>query len=129
MTKGKDKAVKTVGKPKRVFTDEQIGEMGDLALAGCQTKTIASLMDIPRETIDSRPDIQQLLSKKRAERKLTLREQQNDSSKKGNVTMQIWLGKQVLDQKDKQDITSGDKPIPAQIIIFAKPTKDNDNTD
>ena len=30
-----------------------------------------------------------------------------------NISMQIWLGKQRLGQKDKSDITSGEKPIQA----------------
>ena len=96
-------AKRTVGKPKREFSDAQLREMEELAFAGCKTKTIATIMGIPRETIDSRPDIQQLLSKKRADRKFTLRRQQNKTSKDGNVTMQIWLGKQVLDQADKHE--------------------------
>ena len=100
-------AKRTVGKPKREFSDAQIKKMKELAFAGCQTLTIASIMGIPRETIDSRPDIQRLLTKKRADRKLTLRQQQNKTSKDGNVTMQIWLGKQVLDQTDKLNTKHG----------------------
>lgn len=30
---------------------------------------------------------------------------------KNNVTMQIWLGKQWLKQKDRTDITTGDEPF------------------
>ena len=29
----------------------------------------------------------------------------------GNVTMQIWLGKQRLGQKDKHDVTSADQAL------------------
>jgi hypothetical protein len=32
----------------------------------------------------------------------------------GNVTMQIWLGKQYLGQSDKQE---NEKPLPTEIII------------
>ena len=90
------------GKPKRVFTPEQIVQMEDYAYQGCMTETIANLMDIPRETIDTRPDIQRILTKKRCERKLNLRRIQNKTAKTVPV-MQIWLGKNVLGQTDKNE--------------------------
>jgi hypothetical protein len=39
------------------------------------------------------------------EGKKSLRRMQFDSARKGNVTMQIWLGKQYLGQSDKNEIT------------------------
>jgi hypothetical protein len=39
------------------------------------------------------------------EGKKSLRRLQFDSARKGNVTMQIWLGKQYLGQSDKNEIT------------------------
>ncbi len=103
----KSPATRGPGKPKRVFTDAQLEEMAGYALAGCQTKTIANLMGIPRETIDQRRDIQQLLTKKRSQRKLKLLRQQNKSAEKGTPVMLIWLGKNVLDQKDHVEKTVG----------------------
>lgn len=45
-----------------------------------------------------------------------------------NIAMQIWLGKNRLEQKDRVDATSGDKPIeqPKQVIlqIVQKPRED-----
>jgi hypothetical protein len=98
-----DKKKRGPGKPKRVFTAAQMKYMGDLALAGCQTLTIATLMEIPRETIDQRNDIQQFLTKKRCERKLRLRKQQEKATKSGVPSMLIWMGKQTLGQVDKQE--------------------------
>lgn len=37
--------------------------------------------------------------------KKSLRRMQYDSARKGNVTMQIWLGKQYLGQRDKTEVT------------------------
>ena len=37
--------------------------------------------------------------------KASLRRMQYGAANKGNVTMQIWLGKQYLGQNDKQEIT------------------------
>ena len=36
--------------------------------------------------------------------KISLRRQQIESAKGGNVTMLIWLGKQLLDQADKREV-------------------------
>jgi hypothetical protein len=36
--------------------------------------------------------------------KISLRRQQIETAKKGNVSMLIWLGKQLLDQSDKRVI-------------------------
>jgi hypothetical protein len=38
-----------------------------------------------------------------AKRRVSLRRQQFEIAEKGNVTMQIWLGKQYLGQSDKQE--------------------------
>jgi hypothetical protein len=43
----------------------------------------------------------EIITKARASRKVKLREMQWKSAEKGNVTMQIWLGKQELGQSDK----------------------------
>ena len=50
------------------------------------------------------------------EGKASLRRLQYDSAKKGNVTAQIWLGKQWLNQKDKSETElSGKDGEPIQI--------------
>jgi hypothetical protein len=38
----------------------------------------------------------------------------------GNIVMLIWLGKQYLEQKDKQDITSNDKTLTAVEVLIRK---------
>jgi hypothetical protein len=99
------KAKRKVGKPKRVFTDAQIKKMKKLALNGCQNNTIASIMGIPVQTIVD--NFREVLTKKRAERKNDLRTHQNTAAKKGNPALLIFLGKNELDQADKQDIDLG----------------------
>jgi len=99
MAEGKRK----VGKPKRLFTPEEIEEMELMAFAGCQTGTIASNMGIPRPTLESRKDIQLILTKKRAERKLWLRQAQNKQCLT-NPAMAIFLGKNELSQSDRKEL-------------------------
>lgn len=105
MAKAKGKTTITkrpVGRPKRKFTDAQIKRMGDLALEGCQNNTIATLMDIPKETLVV--NFGQLLTKKRCQRKLNLRRWQNKSAKSGIPSLLIFLGKNDLGQADKQEV-------------------------
>ena len=90
---------KKTGRPKREFTEAQIRKMKQLALAGCQNNTIATIMDIPIETLTRR--FGKLLTKKRCERKLKLRKQQHAAADKGNPALLIFLGKNYLDQADK----------------------------
>jgi hypothetical protein len=55
---------------------------------------------------------------KRAGGHRSLRGKQYDLAMDGNVSMLIWLGKQYLDQKEKQDVTSADKPFNAPVIYI-----------
>ncbi len=98
----KETKKRPVGRPKRVFTQEQIDEMTELALGGCQNNTIANIMDIPKETLVV--NFGQLLTKKRCERKYSLRKKQDAAAEKGNPALLIFLGKNELGQRDKQDI-------------------------
>lgn len=51
--------------------------------------------------------------KKMSKAKQNLRRKQYETAMGGNVTMQIWLGKQWLGQSDKieKDVTTGGKPF------------------
>jgi len=92
---------KKAGRPKTVITIAQWKQIGDYALEGCMNGTIAALMDWDREFIQMRPDILTFLHKKRAQRKLKLREAQNKHL--NNPIMGIFLGKNELGQADKQE--------------------------
>lgn len=91
---------KTIGRPKRAFTDAQKRKMKELALAGCQNNTIANIMDIPIETLTRR--FGKLLTKKRCERKYNIRKAQNKHMKTTPI-MSIFLGKNELNQADKTE--------------------------
>jgi hypothetical protein len=49
--------------------------------------------------------------------KLNLRRMQMKSAEAGNATMQIWLGKQMLDQKDKNELSGKDGTALFQPVI------------
>lgn len=90
-----------MARPLRKFTNEQINQMQEYALTGCQNNTIATLMDIPIVTLVRR--FGKLLTIKRAERKYKLRKAQNEKALISKDTgMLCFLGKNELGQTDKQ---------------------------
>ncbi len=56
-------------------------------------------------------------AQKKGEGKELLRGKQFQTAMEGSIPMQIWLGKQYLEQKDKNDITSNDQNINPSIVI------------
>ena len=101
LTARKTKNGKKIGRPLRVFSDEQMTEMQRLAFNGCQNNTIASIMDIPIDTLEAR--FKKLLTKKRCERKFKLRRQQNEAAENLVPSVLIFLGKNDLGQTDKNE--------------------------
>ena len=95
--------VKTVISPKDMALAEQY------AYEGCQNGTICGLMDWDHEWLVQRKDTLRKLTKKRQQRKLSLRQAQNskaytqaeDGKVEGkDTTMLIFLGKNDLGQSD-----------------------------
>lgn len=84
-------------------------EVYKLAQLGCKNEEIADFFNCSPQTIELRfmPE----LTKGRSELRMSLRRWQLESARKGNVGMLIWLGKQMLGQRDVQAIsltTEGD---------------------
>lgn len=69
-----------------------------LAKVGCSNESIAIQCGCSVDTLTRR--FAELLSKSREEMKTSLRIWQLETARKGNATMQIWLGKQLLGQKE-----------------------------
>ena len=88
------------GRPKKVFTEEQKKSIEQMALDNCYTRTIAEALGESQDTI--KRHFASLLQKKRAEGKVALRRQQRKLAV-NNVAMAIFLGKNELDQTDKQE--------------------------
>jgi len=94
-----------MARPLREFTEEQIQKITEYALAGCYDKTIARLTGIPETTLKER--FRDLIAEKRAERKYNLLVAQNKAVEKGNPALLIFLGKNLLDQRDTKDVNFG----------------------
>lgn len=72
---------------------------------GCSIATIENYF------MDEESEVFRVYKKARSTFKSSLRSVQREKALKGNTSMMIWLGKQILGQKDKHDHTSDDKPI------------------
>ena len=101
------KKKKSPGRPKKYNLDTK--QVEQLAGFGCTDTEIASFFDdISRTTLVR--NYEQYITKGRESGKIRLRQYQWSAAKKGNVAMLIWLGKQLLGQSDKQEITTTDLP-------------------
>ena len=97
---------KQAGRPKKYDIDTK--QVEQLSSFGCTNVEIASLFGCDESLI--RKSYSEYIAKGRDSGKIRLRQYQWAAAKKGNVAMLIWLGKQVLGQSDKQDITVNELP-------------------
>lgn len=71
-----------------------------MAFNGCKNSEIANILGCDDETLKNNYSL--ILDKKRAERREALRAKQTERALKGDIPMLIFLGKNELDQTDKQ---------------------------
>ena len=109
------------GRPKRVFNDEQREQITQMALDNCHFETIAMALEIPVNTL--KRHFGRYIKQKRAEGRTILRRNQVELSK-NNPAMAIFLGKNELEQTDKQIfINEGQqqpKPLSAEDLVQLK---------
>lgn len=84
----------------------------------CTDEEIAAALKVSVDTITRRkqamPEFGEALASGKAMGRISLRRLQWQSAKNGNVAMQIWLGKQMLGQRDKFEDTTAEttQPLP-----------------
>src|SRR5215469_10605041 len=84
-----------------------LGLVARTASLGCTIPEIAQVLGIDRgrmETLATAPHIARAIEEGRALGKQTLRRLQWGSAQAGSDQMLIWLGKQLLEQRDKADL-------------------------
>lgn len=98
-------------------------EFDKLCAIQCSLREIASWFDCSEDTIERRVKethdvtFAEYFDQKRGKGKIALRRKQYDVAMSGNVSMLIWLGKQYLDQSDKQEHQQkDDKPFEFKIV-------------
>lgn len=92
-----------VGRPKLEIDSKMVQR---LAEQGSTVDEIAYVMDVHKRTLER--NFAAVIKKGRANLNVSLRGWQIENAKKGNATMQIWLGKQLLGQKEVVEHTMGD---------------------
>jgi len=90
-----------------------------LAVIHCTNVEIAAVVGCGEATIRRR--FGELVAKGREQGKMILRRKQYEAAMGGNITMMIWLGKQILRQSDKAEI----KQESHQIVIMHDDEPDN----
>lgn len=105
------KQIKKVGRPK---VNINLVELQKLCTLNCTMPEIAHFFDIPLRTLEDRfkndQDVRNAIEKGRSQGKLSVRRKQLQiMDENNNATMAIWLGKQLLGQRDKHDIVTEDK--------------------
>jgi hypothetical protein len=121
----KQPAKRGAGRPKAIIDWEYVGKMleaggfatGIAATIGCTEDTLYN-----RCKTDLKMDFSAFSQQKKAKGDEQLRVKQFKtamSDRQGSVTMQIWLGKQRLNQSDKSEITGKDGKdlIPEKFIV------------
>jgi len=96
-----------MARPKKYKIDTK--QVSNLARFGCTNLEIAQFFGCSADLIEK--SYSEFVTKGRLEQKLRLRQLQWQSAVNGNVTMQIWLGKQILGQAETP-ITTNDEPLP-----------------
>ena len=95
-----------MARPKKYDIDTK--QLEQLASFGCTNREIASFFGCDESLI--KKSYSSFLTKGRDKGKIRLRKLQWNAAEKGSTPILIWLGKQILDQTDKQELTEL-KPI------------------
>ena len=87
-------------------------EIVKLAKLGCSIEEMSDWFQVPRETI--KYNFSDQIAKGRSETKQALRRAQIALALKGNATMLIWLGKNMLGQQENPINNDVNQPLPWQ---------------
>lgn len=111
--------------PMKPMTDRDFGQLVNMIRIQCTAEEICSVLGISEDTlgrriaereIDGVRNFADLYKKHQGEGRASLRRAQWKAAQDGNPTMLIWLGKQVLGQKDKHELSGPDGgAIPVKI--------------
>jgi len=88
-----------MARPRKKIDPEQVEK---LAAINCSYEEIAAVLGCGSRTLMRR--FGAAVQAGRAKGKMSLRRKQYDVAMNGSTSMLIWLGKQLLDQKDKSEI-------------------------
>jgi len=100
-----------MARPKKLIDQDLVRK---LASIHCTNDEIAAVCEVDTRTIERR--FAALIKKARENGKSSLRRYQWESAQKGNVVMQIWLGKQLLGQRDQMIAPPQDLNMTVRVV-------------
>jgi len=114
-----------MGRPQKKIDADQVEQ---LAALGCSVSEIATVVKCSKPTLERR--FMPTIEKGRERFKISLKRMQYESAASGSVTMQIWLGKQYLDQSNHVDLSLDeiDKRLAMELRRVAGITDDDDES-
>jgi hypothetical protein len=92
-----------MARPKGSVKPIDLKQVEALASIGCTQDEIGVIMGVVSRTLRRRKDVRQAIENGHSKMRSSLRRWQYEKAKDGNVAMLIWLGKQILGQRDKLD--------------------------
>lgn len=103
-------------KSKKQQREFDVSEVEKLGMMGASVEELAAWFgsepsEIQREMEDQNGAFRKAYEKGYGKLKISLRRQQIETARKGNVSMLIWLGKQLLEQSDKREPATTEEPI------------------
>ena len=119
--KGKQPPKKPVGRPR---VDIDLEQLENLSQLNCTMPEIAAYFKVPLRTLEDKytndPAVRAAIDQGREFGKLSVRRKQIQIMEEhNNPTMAIWLGKQLLGQRDKHDVITEDRGDTALSEAFA----------
>lgn len=102
-----------MGRPKLILDLRQIEAA---AAIGCTQEEIGFLVGCSDRTLQKRADCREAMSKGSARMRTSLRRLQWKKANEGNVAMLIWLGKQILGQKERVEETIREEVVEIERI-------------
>lgn len=123
---------KKMGRPKIVWTDKEYSSIEYMAIIHCTGEEMAGVMGVDYDTLNRL--VKQRYGKTFSDwyksassnGNMSLRRLQWKSAEGGNVTMQIFLGKQWLGQKEQLDTNISGDGMLQDILGYMKDRKENE---
>lgn len=101
-----------MGRPKLEIDEEEVIK---LASIHCTMEEIGYIVGCSVDTLENR--FSESIKEGRARGRASLRRMQYEAAKKGNATMLIWLGKQLLGQRDAETLNASLSAKDNKLII------------
>jgi AraC-like DNA-binding protein len=98
---------KKVGRPKIEINEDQLEKLASIL---CTMEEMASFFGCSVDTLER--NFADTIKKGKDKGRMSLRRLQFEKAQTGNTTMLIWLGKQMLGQKDKIETSENNDPLP-----------------